>query len=51
MEAARRQAELINADGSDFSPVDYARSVVPFENADDAEHLASGVLLALGQRR
>ncbi|MFD1987818.1 hypothetical protein ACFSOZ_35965 [Mesorhizobium newzealandense] len=49
MKAARRQAALINADGGDFSPVDYARSVVPFENTSDAEHLANGVLLALGQ--
>ncbi|AID29034.1 winged helix-turn-helix domain-containing protein [Mesorhizobium jarvisii] len=51
MEAARRQAALVNADGSDFSSVEYARSVVPFENRADAEHLANGVLLALGQPR
>ena len=49
MEAARRHAGLINADGADFSPVDYARTGLPFENAADAEHLANGVLLALGQ--
>lgn len=49
MEAARRHAGLINADGTDFSPVDYARTGLPFENAADAEHLANGVLLALGQ--
>ena len=49
MEAARRHAGLINADGSDFSPVDYAKTGLPFENAADAEHLANGVLLALGQ--
>jgi len=49
MEAARRHAGLINADGADFSSVDYARTGLPFENAADAEHLANGVLLALGQ--
>ncbi|ESY80006.1 MAG: tetratricopeptide repeat protein [Mesorhizobium sp.] len=51
MEAATRQAALINAGGFDFSPVDYATTVVPFENAVDAEHLVNGVLLALGRRR
>ncbi|MER8756943.1 winged helix-turn-helix domain-containing protein [Mesorhizobium sp. M0976] len=50
MQAARRQAALINADGSDFSPLDYARAGTPFENASDAEHLADGVSLALGYR-
>ncbi|PTE07270.1 winged helix-turn-helix domain-containing tetratricopeptide repeat protein [Mesorhizobium helmanticense] len=50
MEAARRHAALINADGSGFSPIDYARTGVPFENPSDVEHLVSGVLLALGQR-
>ncbi|TIT22665.1 MAG: tetratricopeptide repeat protein [Mesorhizobium sp.] len=50
MQAAKRQAALINADGSDFSPLDYARTGIPFENASDAEHLADGVSLALGYR-
>lgn len=50
-EAASRQVALINTDGSNFSPLDYARTIVPFENAADAEHLANGVLLALGPRR
>ncbi|MER8386020.1 hypothetical protein NKH14_10910 [Mesorhizobium sp. M1380] len=48
MQEARRQAALINADGSDFSPLDYARTGIPFENVSDAEHLADGVSLALG---
>jgi tetratricopeptide (TPR) repeat protein len=43
MQAARRQAALISADGSNFSPLDYARTGIPFENASDAEHLADGV--------
>lgn len=51
MEAASHQVALINTDGSNFSPLDYARTIVPFENAADAEHLANGVLLALGPRR
>lgn len=50
MEAARRHAGLINADGADFSAVDYARTGLPFENAADVEHLANGVLLALGEK-
>jgi hypothetical protein len=49
-EAARRHAALINADEPDFSPLDYAATGIPFENAADAEHFANGVLLALGQR-
>lgn len=51
MQAARRQAALISADGSDFSPIDYAATIVPFEYATDTEHLTNGVLLALEQQR
>jgi tetratricopeptide (TPR) repeat protein len=49
MDEAGRQAARINERDADFSPVDYARQGVPFENAADAEHLTEGVLLALGQ--
>lgn len=46
MEQARRQIALI---GDAFSPIDYAMRGVPFEHASDAEHLAEGVRLALGE--
>lgn len=48
MEKARRQIALIE-EGDPFSPVDYALRGVPFENKVDAEHLAEGVRLALGE--
>lgn len=48
MERARRQIALIEA-GDPFSPIDYALGGVPFENKVDAEHLAEGVRLALGE--
>lgn len=49
MERARRQIALID-EGDPFSPVDYAKRGVPFENQADADHLAEGVMLALGQQ-
>ncbi|TRC96730.1 tetratricopeptide repeat protein [Mesorhizobium sp. WSM4303] len=48
MEKARRQIALIE-EGAPFSPIDYALRGVPFENTADAEHLAEGVRLALGE--
>lgn len=48
MERARRQIALIEQ-GDPFSPIDYALRGVPFENKVDAEHLAEGVRLALGE--
>lgn len=48
MERARRQIALIE-EGDPFSPIDYALRGVPFENKVDAEHLAEGVRLALGE--
>ncbi|WP_095086061.1 winged helix-turn-helix domain-containing tetratricopeptide repeat protein [Mesorhizobium sophorae] len=48
MERARRQIALIE-EGDPFSPIDYALRGVPFENKVDAEHLAEGVSLALGE--
>ncbi|MGX5843851.1 winged helix-turn-helix domain-containing tetratricopeptide repeat protein [Mesorhizobium sp. ArgA1] len=48
MEKARRQIALIE-EGDPFSPLDYALRGVPFENQADAEHLAEGVRLALGE--
>jgi tetratricopeptide (TPR) repeat protein len=48
IKAAQRHAALIAHDGSDFSPIDYAKHGVPFENVADSEHFAEGVLLALG---
>ncbi|WP_457150671.1 winged helix-turn-helix domain-containing tetratricopeptide repeat protein [Mesorhizobium sp. P5_C1] len=48
MERARRQIALIEP-GDPFSPIDYALRGVPFENKVDAEHLAEGVRLALGE--
>jgi tetratricopeptide (TPR) repeat protein len=49
MDEARRQAAMINERDEKFSPLDYARKGVPFEIQADAEHLAEGVALALGQ--
>ncbi|TIX25962.1 MAG: adenylate cyclase, partial [Mesorhizobium sp.] len=49
MERARRQIVLIE-DGDPFSPLDYALRGVPFENQADADHLAEGVMLALGRQ-
>ncbi len=49
MEKARHYAGLINADGSDFSPIDYATKDIPFENPADTAHFAEGVFLALGR--
>ncbi|BCG95302.1 winged helix-turn-helix domain-containing tetratricopeptide repeat protein [Mesorhizobium sp. 131-2-1] len=48
MEKARRQIALIE-EGDPFSPLDYALRGVPFESPADAEHLAEGVRLALGE--
>lgn len=48
MEKARRQIALIE-EGDPFSPLDYALRGVPFESQADAEHLAEGVRLALGE--
>jgi TolB-like protein/Tfp pilus assembly protein PilF len=48
MEKAKRQIALIG-EGDPFSPLDYALRGVPFENEADAEHLAEGVRLALGE--
>ncbi|CDX44710.1 Adenylate cyclase [Mesorhizobium sp. ORS 3359] len=48
MEKARRQIALIE-EGALFSPLDYALRGVPFESRADAEHLAEGVRLALGE--
>jgi Tfp pilus assembly protein PilF len=48
MEKARRQVALVE-EGDAFSPLDYALRGVPFENQADAEHLAEGVRLALGE--
>jgi TolB-like protein len=50
MDEAGRQAGLINEGYPDFSPLDYVRRGLPFENAADAEHFAEGVMLALGHR-
>lgn len=49
MERARRQIALIK-EGDPFSPLDYALRGVPFENQADADHLAEGIRLALGER-
>lgn len=49
MERARQQIALID-EGDRFSPVDYALRGVPFENQADADHLAEGVMLALGAK-
>ena len=49
MEKARRQIALIE-EGDPFSPLDYVLRGVPFENQADTEHLAEGVMLALGER-
>jgi len=48
MDAARRQAALVEAESDGFSPLEYARDGVPFENAVDSAHLAEGVMLAFG---
>jgi hypothetical protein len=51
MDEAHRQAALASQDASsNFSPVDYADRGVPFEHAEDAAHLAEGILLALGRQ-
>ncbi|WP_436121987.1 winged helix-turn-helix domain-containing tetratricopeptide repeat protein [Aminobacter sp. LjRoot7] len=49
IERARRQIALIK-EGDPFSPLDYALRGVPFENQADANHLAEGIRLALGDR-
>jgi hypothetical protein len=49
MVAARRNIDLIKRDYPGFSPLDYARSGVPFEHAADGEHLAEGVAAAFGE--
>jgi tetratricopeptide (TPR) repeat protein len=49
MKTASRIAELVRRDNPGFSPLDYARSGVPFEHAADAEHLAEGVAAAFGE--
>jgi TolB-like protein/Tfp pilus assembly protein PilF len=49
MIAARRNIDLIQRDYPGFSPLDYARSGVPFEHAADGEHLAEGVAAAFGE--
>jgi tetratricopeptide (TPR) repeat protein len=50
LEEARRQIALISESDPDFSPLDHAMRVVPFEHAADAEHFAEGVRLALGHQ-
>lgn len=48
---ARRQMARIAEVEPGFSPIDYAKSVVPFEHSADAEHLTEGVMMALGMER
>jgi hypothetical protein len=49
MDKAREQMALVAAGKGDFLPRQYA-SIIPFENAADAEHFMEGVLLALGEK-
>lgn len=49
MARARQQIALID-ESDPFSPVDYVLRGVPFENQADRDHLAEGVMLALGER-
>ena len=48
MEDAGRQLAVARERDPYFSPLDYARSRIPFEHRGDAEHLTEGVMLALG---
>ena len=47
-EDARQQLARARECDPNFSPLDYARTGIPFEHRGDAEHLADGVMLALG---
>jgi TolB-like protein len=50
IDEARRQALLIGQEDPGFSPLDYVRRGIPFESAADTDHLAEGVLIALGEK-